>query len=368
MPQTTATVNHRYYIANVSPALWQHAGLSLTAKAVATVLLMHRNTKSNLCYPEQELIWSELGVSESTVIRALKELRKHGLITWEARKAPKGKAKLRANSYDLTGLLQLCEKPITPAADLLGELSKMIPGELSKMIPHQSDIRPITDNRLTTVLEPTSESHGGSLAEDEDRTVTVPAVGNQTKEAGELSKMIPHSARTAMLGPLAGLTAADIRQKLLAPDGTSSSEVCVDADAYFDAKRIVEEHAGGEPFNPGDLGKLCDTYGNGVVWWQARWFLRRIASMTEPVRKPTALFRTCVEKDSPVNPTWPEPEAEFEWRTSRMTLEELQHERYLLAVATYKGETDDRSRLEYLRRLIETSEFAEAELEATIPF
>jgi Helix-turn-helix domain len=371
---TTVPAKQPYYIANVAPALFQRSGLSPMEKIVAVCLLMHKNQTSKLCYATEELLAIECEVSERTVIRNLGTLRNRGLISWEARKAPRGKAKGRGNSYDLTGLEALCEKPIKTAAEVgnvtpmsSGDMTPMSSGDMTPMSPHASDFRPITDNSNLTVLESTSASDGGSLAEEVDRTVTVPAVGNQTREAGEVTPMSPRAARTAMLGPLAGLTAEDIRQKLLAPDGTRASQVCTEADGYDYAKLVVE-HAGGEKFNPGDLSKLCGKYGADLVWFHAKWLLRRIASMKDPVRKPTAFFRTCVEKDSPVNPTWPEPEAEFEWRTSRMTLEELQHERCLLAVATYKGETDDRSRLEYLRRLIETSELAEAELEATIPF
>jgi Helix-turn-helix domain len=323
MTQTTATVNRRYYIANVSPALWQHAELSLTAKAVATTLLMHHNTESKLCYMTEEVVATELGISKRTVIRAIAELRDARLISVQPRSAPRGNAKGRANSYDLTGLLNLCEKPIVPVREIEArkprrevtkttriqkrEVTKTTPREVTKTTPHASDFHPITDNSNLSVLDSTSASHGRSLAEDEDRTVAGSAVGDQTKESGEVTKTTPHSSRTAMLGPLAGLTAEDIRQKLLAPDGTRASQVCTEADGYDYAKLVVE-HAGGEKFNPGDLSKLCDNYGADFVWFHAKWLLRRIASMKDPVRKPTAFFIDCVRDDYSVDPNWPDIE------------------------------------------------------------
>jgi DNA-directed RNA polymerase specialized sigma subunit len=106
------TTNKNYYVAHVAPALMQHPTLSLYARTVGISLLMHRNNKTGLCYPEQTTIADELGVSESTVIRALAELQSLSLVDWKRRDGGQN------NSYDLAGLLALCSQKLLSAAEV----------------------------------------------------------------------------------------------------------------------------------------------------------------------------------------------------------------------------------------------------------
>ena len=57
------TTNKNYYVAHVAPALMQHPTLSLYARTVGISLLMHRNNKTGLCYPEQTTIADELAAT-----------------------------------------------------------------------------------------------------------------------------------------------------------------------------------------------------------------------------------------------------------------------------------------------------------------
>ena len=300
-----STTDKHYYVANVPPALFQCSGLSPMAKIVTVCLLLHKNRTSGLCYVTQELLAIECEVSRLTVTRALAELRDRGLVTWEARKAPRGRAKGRANSYDLSGLEALCSQPVKAAAEL-ETVSPMIHREVSPMIRHASGNRAITVNSLRTVTVKAA-SIPGSQPDGETRWTAPAGEGPAviTQKAGDVPPVIPHSARIAQAGPLAGLSPSEIQQQRLAPDGTSAFEVCADTEAWVEARHIVEDCAGGEPFNPGALSKLCDECGNEAVWYHAKWFLRRLASRKTPPVKATAFFVDCVRKDRPVNPTWP---------------------------------------------------------------
>jgi transcriptional antiterminator len=108
--QTQST--DKNYVAHVAPALIQHPTLSVYARTVAINLLMHRNSKTGLCFPEQTTIADELCVSKSTVIQALKELRSLALVTWKSRDGSQN------NTYDLTGLLELGSQKLLSAAEV----------------------------------------------------------------------------------------------------------------------------------------------------------------------------------------------------------------------------------------------------------
>jgi hypothetical protein len=110
---TKAKFTPRHFIYAVAPALWQHPSLDLNARGVATVLLMHRNAENGGCFPEYETIALEVGLSKSsrhTVKEALQELKEAGLIDWVRHG--------RANRYDLSGLLALCDQKLLSAAEV----------------------------------------------------------------------------------------------------------------------------------------------------------------------------------------------------------------------------------------------------------
>jgi hypothetical protein len=309
----TTTADKHYYVANVAPALLQRPSLSPNAKLVAIVLLMHYNRTSGLCYPMQDVIGAEVGLSERTVMRAIAELRQHGMIEREARSAPRGKAKGRANLYRLTGLLDLCSQPIRSASEvtkLVGhaktEVTKTTPREVTKTTPHASDFRAITANSEETRYTAAASDHD-SLSEVDDQTVPAPVWDGKAepREAGEVTKTTPHSARIAQDGPLKGLSIGAIHEQRLAPNGESAFDVFADAEAWGEATYAIKA-AGGEEFNPDALSKLIDDYGSELVWFQAKWFSRRLASRKNPPDRPTAYFVQSVRNDYPVNPTWPE--------------------------------------------------------------
>ena len=299
-----------YYVGNVPPALLQHPTLSPTAKLIGIALLMHYNRTSDLCYPTQKVIAAELGLNERTIIRATSELCACGMIGRESRKAPRGNAKGRANLYRLTGLLDLCSQPMLAASEVTKPPirgDKMSLREVTKTTPHASGNRAITVNSNL----PISTASGAAWLADDTSKTTVTDPGTEvTFEEGEVTKCHLTNRRIAQTGPLAGLSPEEIRQRRLAPDGTSAFEICADADAWFAARHVVEECAGGEPFNPGDLGKLCDQCGTEAVWFHAQWFLRRIGALKSPPNKPTAFFVDAVRNDYPVDPTWPEAPAQ----------------------------------------------------------
>lgn len=319
MQSTTAKQPH-YYVGNVAPALFQRSGLSPAAKIVATCLLMHKNRTTGLCYVTQMLLAIECEVSRLTVTRALAELRDRGLISWEARKAPRGRAKGRANSYDLSGLEALCSKPIMAAETVSSmTVSPMIHRDVSPVIPHASDFRAITDNSLLTV-DSTIASQPGLLMKGRLGSVAVSVDGKtEPRETGDVSPVIPHSPRIAQAGPLKGLSVGAIHERRLAPNSESAFEACVEAEAWDEATHTIKA-AGGEEFNPDGLSKLCEEYGNERVWFQAKWFARRLASLVKPPDKPTAYFVQCVRNDYPVNPSWPEY---CRWIHGRMSEAEL---------------------------------------------
>ena len=119
----------QHFIFAVSPALWQHPRLSLNAKGVATVLLMHRNAEDSACFPDYETIGLEVGFSKNsrhTVKRALQELKAAGLIDWRRHG--------RANRYDLNGLLALCDQKLLSAA----EVEKAVKG--TKNVPRRKNV------------------------------------------------------------------------------------------------------------------------------------------------------------------------------------------------------------------------------------
>lgn len=63
--------------------------LSPTAKALYTVIISYADNDSYLAFPGQELLGSDLGVSVSTVHRAMKELEKFGALEVERRRNPR---------------------------------------------------------------------------------------------------------------------------------------------------------------------------------------------------------------------------------------------------------------------------------------
>ena len=192
--------------------------------------------------------------------------------------------------------------PIVSASDLI--VTPVSPRDVTPVSPHASDFRAITDNSLNTVRDASSP---GRPAEDQYE-LTVPVLSNGkatvTKEGDDVTPVSPHAARIAQAGPLKGLSAATIRRKLLAPNG-KPCEPTVEIDAW-DAANSVVRRAGGEDFNPGEINKLIEEYGPEQVWFQAQWFLRRLASLPNPPDKPTAYFVNCVREDHAVNATWPE--------------------------------------------------------------
>jgi hypothetical protein len=95
---------------------------------------------------------------------------------------------------------------------------------------------------------------------------------------------------------------SEIHKRRLAPDGTPYDDC--DENVYTVAKDAVTV-AGGEPFNPKRLGELVDAFGEARVWFQARWFLRRLGALKEPPKKVTPYFIKCVVEDFAVNPNWP---------------------------------------------------------------
>lgn len=321
-----------YYVSGIAPALLQHPTLSPSAKLLACCLLMHRNRESGLCYPTHETLALENGVTVKTVSRALAELRKHTVITWENREAPKGAAKGRANLYDLRGLDALRQIPIATASAIADRTKTTTHGERTKTTTHRKATgdnvlsrqdkndpslrtnRVITVNSKEAVLDSTSVSDSRELAELKV-TVTAPVDGGvKPREAGERTKTTTHSARTAQAGPLKGVSARVIREQLLAPDGESAEAALAVADGWFLANAAVEK-AQGEPFNPGDLSKLCEAYGDELVWFHAKWFPVRLSARKKPPRRPTAFFVKCVRNDYDVNPAWldhyREPERTF---------------------------------------------------------
>ena len=87
------TASSTHYVPFVAPGLLQHPTLSPSATLTAATLLMHRNRDSGLCYATQKIIAAERRVADRTIRTDLTELRKHGLVTWERRKSPRGSAK-----------------------------------------------------------------------------------------------------------------------------------------------------------------------------------------------------------------------------------------------------------------------------------
>lgn len=301
-----------YYVGHVAPALIQHPRLSIGAKATAVALLMHENRATGYCYPTEEILSAELHVSERSVVRYLDELREQVGLKWEKRKAPRGQAKGRGNLYDLSGLRVLCEQPMLTAAEVTKATNPEPRGdnmslrEVTKTTPHASENRAITDNSRNIDSKSIS-SMAGSGEPDSLTDLDVGMELQAANERGEVTKTTPHPAR---IEQKAGeprprfyrLTAKQVQEQRLLPDGSSASEYA-DSEAYFVAARVVEL-AGGESFNPGRLGKLIDDYAPERVLFHARWYLYRLASKTEPVVKATPYFIDCVENDRPVNPKW----------------------------------------------------------------
>jgi hypothetical protein len=308
-----STTGRECYVSGIPPALLQHPTLSTTAKLLGCCLLMHRNRESNLCYPTHETLALESGTSVKTAYRGIKELREHGLITWENREAPKGEAKGRANSYDLSGLDALRSISVQKASQIAertkttrhGEAtSKNVRSRRDKNDPSLRTNRAITVNSYKPVIDSTSASDNRELAE---LKVTVATANGKVKptEAGERTKTTTHSARTAQAGPLKGLSRRRIQEQRIAPDGTSACDVATEADAWDLARYVVEDLAGGEELNPGAITRLCETYGSDRVWWHAKWFLSRLAALKSSPEKPAAYFVQCVREDYPASPTWP---------------------------------------------------------------
>ena len=54
--------------------------LSSAAYAVLTALVMHADHRTGQCYPTEATLMREVGMSESSVKRGLRELRRKGLI------------------------------------------------------------------------------------------------------------------------------------------------------------------------------------------------------------------------------------------------------------------------------------------------
>jgi hypothetical protein len=346
--------NTTHYVPFVAPALIQHPTLSDSAKLTALTLLMHRNRESQLCYPTQEIIALERRVSDRTVRNDLTELRSHGLVEWQPRKAPRGKAKDRANAYDLTGLIALCDLPILKAEQLLDRKPRS-GRDRKPRSAHSSDFRAIAEQQMTTYIDTAaSGTHATGPEEYEKMAVPVPVGGNgkstATLEDGDRNGASAHSARTAKVGPLKGLSSRQIHEQRIAPNGTSaySDDVCLETDAWNEANRVVHL-AGGEDFNPGDLSKLCDECGEDHVWWHARWFLSRLGSLDSKPAKPTAYFVACVREDYPVKPTWQivtEYHAELAQVESRLAAGPDTYAEYLDYLR-------DDGRAEYLRTKVE---------------
>jgi Helix-turn-helix domain len=302
--QPTPTDSPAYYVGHVAPALVQHADLSIGAKMTAVLLLAHRNRGTGLCYPAEETLAAELDISERSVIRYLAELRDAALITWELRKAPRGKARGRGNSYDLTGLLDLCSRPMLKAVEMDDRVTKTVPREVTKTVAHASGNRANEQNskRLDSIYV-SQESCSGSVDCNGTAAVTI--------EAGEVTKTTPHSARieqTRAANPhstVAEMSAEQIQGQRIAPGGEP-----YDGGEYhsgFNAAREAIEAAGGEPFNPEALSALIDERGEEAVWFQAVWFGPRLAARTTRPDKATAYFISCVRNDYPVKARWVGP-------------------------------------------------------------
>ena len=77
------------------------------------MLLLHRNAENGKCFPEYETIALEIGMSKDsrhTVRQALQELKEARLIDWSRSG--------RANHYDLSGLLALCDQKLLSAVEV----------------------------------------------------------------------------------------------------------------------------------------------------------------------------------------------------------------------------------------------------------
>jgi biotin operon repressor len=314
----------------VAPALVQHHSLSPTAKLVAVALLMHYNRKSGLCYPTEEVLAAELTLSTRTVMRAIDELRQHG-VSWETRAAPRGQAKGRAHLYDVEPLLQLCQQPMRSAQEVLDvaqsapkarrkkgvrtassrDVTKASRREVTRTAPRASGNRSIEQNQSSYITnkhssiscnescsqteqgsaKPTDESHcEGSAAETNAR-------GDVTKTPD--APLEPHGRSKVRL-----TSVAQIHEQRLAPNGLSYYDGdFVEGDAWLAAAAALRR-MGGEPFNPESLQKCIDQYGEDRVWFHAQWLPLRLAVRREPPRKPVPFFLDCVENDHPVNPQW----------------------------------------------------------------
>lgn len=306
----------KHYVPFVAPALLQHPTLSDSAKLTASVLLMHRNRTTGLCYATQKIIALERSISDRAVRNDLTELRSYGLVAWQPRKAPRGVGKGRGNLYDLTGLLELCWQPMMTADEMVVDRKQRSDSESDRnqrsardrkqRSAHASDFRAIADNSLNSVYDASKQRIASEP--EPSSIVTAPTVSTEaaTIEAGDRKQRSAHSARMAKVGPLKGLKSRQIQERRLAPDGTSAFDVCPETEVWDLARRVVEDYARGEEFNPGDLAKLCDTFGADRVWWHCKWFTRRIASRETPPTKPTAYFIEAVRNDWPINPAWPE--------------------------------------------------------------
>lgn len=64
-------------------------GLSPTAKALYTTIMSYANNDERRAFPGQELLGKDLGVSVSTIHRAMKELEKFGALEVERRRNPR---------------------------------------------------------------------------------------------------------------------------------------------------------------------------------------------------------------------------------------------------------------------------------------
>jgi hypothetical protein len=308
------TDNPTHYVPFVAPALLQHLSLTDGAKLTAATLLMHRNRETGYCYATEKTIALERGITDRGIRKNLEELKSHGLIAWEARKAPRGTAKGRGNSYDLSGLLDLCKAPILNAAEIAkrnsssGKTRKTRNSSSSRernsSSSHASDFRAIEQKQSLSVIEPTISDEPSFSDKSIFSAVTASANGKQvTIEGGERNSSSSHAARIAKRE---ALSPSAIRQKLQAPNGTSAYDdsVCADVDAWTLANRVVTL-AGGEAFNPGDLDKLIASHGSELVWFHAAWFPARIAALKSPPSKPTAFFVSSVREDYPIDPSWP---------------------------------------------------------------
>ena len=265
-------------------ALIDNPNLCIRDKMVLIKLASHAYGKKRSAYPSQVKVAKCLGIQRETVKAALDSLTALGIVR------PHGKGRQGKQETFTIDLDRAANLTAHPTGNLTAHPTTP---DGSSDINKTEQIRQEKENANPEV---TSEIRGDAEPQGHE-------------EIGSALLYTEHAGLAAMFSAqadlLAGLTPEQIRDCRIAPDGTSAFDVCADADAWLLAKSVVEEYAEGEPFNPGELDKLCDEYGNEAVWFHAKWFPRRIGALKSQPNKPTAYFIDCVRKDHPVNPTWP---------------------------------------------------------------